>query len=188
LLELCRYVELNPVRAGVVPTPGDWPWSSYLSHVGQMATPDWLDTAGLHGYLLGRDALTPADHGQASRRYAELVAAGQGVDLWAQGLRQQIYLGDDAFVQRMLELTDPARQRSRETPRAQRQRLRALASWLDAAQGRAERDEAIRKAHVDGGWSMTAIANALGLSVSRVSRVLAQREAALRSAQTYEQS
>jgi putative transposase len=29
LLELTRYVVLNPVRAKMVKDPGDWPWSSY---------------------------------------------------------------------------------------------------------------------------------------------------------------
>jgi putative transposase len=32
-LLLCyRYIELNPVRAGMVPDPGAYPWSSYRSH------------------------------------------------------------------------------------------------------------------------------------------------------------
>ena len=29
LLELCRYIVLNPVRAGMVRSAKDWPWSSY---------------------------------------------------------------------------------------------------------------------------------------------------------------
>ena len=29
LLELARYVVLNPVRAGMVDNVADWPWSSY---------------------------------------------------------------------------------------------------------------------------------------------------------------
>src|SRR5574337_400225 len=29
LLEVCRYVDLNPVRAALVADPADWPWSSY---------------------------------------------------------------------------------------------------------------------------------------------------------------
>ena len=33
LLELCRYVVLNPVRARMVADPGDWPWSSYRATV-----------------------------------------------------------------------------------------------------------------------------------------------------------
>lgn len=34
LLELARYVVLNPVRAGMVKAPVDWPWSSYRASVG----------------------------------------------------------------------------------------------------------------------------------------------------------
>ena len=29
LLEVCRYIALNPVRAGLCRDPGAWPWSSY---------------------------------------------------------------------------------------------------------------------------------------------------------------
>ena len=32
LLAAARYVELNPVRAGLVASPGDWPWSSAGAH------------------------------------------------------------------------------------------------------------------------------------------------------------
>lgn len=30
----CRYIELNPVRAGISAGPGEYPWSSYAHHVG----------------------------------------------------------------------------------------------------------------------------------------------------------
>jgi REP element-mobilizing transposase RayT len=47
MLELTRYVVLNPVRAGVCPHPGDWAWSSYratagIGHVPRLLTVDWL--------------------------------------------------------------------------------------------------------------------------------------------------
>ena len=48
LLALCRYVERNPVAAGLVARPEDWPWSSCQAHLGWVASPDWLDTAALH--------------------------------------------------------------------------------------------------------------------------------------------
>ncbi len=32
LLEISRYIELNPVRAGMVKNPADYPWSSYTFH------------------------------------------------------------------------------------------------------------------------------------------------------------
>ena len=61
LLEVCRYVDLNPVRARMVRKPAAWNWSSYRAHVGATPAPDWLDTPGLHGYLLGRPVRTAAD-------------------------------------------------------------------------------------------------------------------------------
>ena len=44
LLELVRYVVLNPVRAGMVTTPEPWRWSSYHATAGQVHAPDWLAT------------------------------------------------------------------------------------------------------------------------------------------------
>ena len=38
-LACCRYVELNPVRAGMVAHPGDYGWSSYHGHVSGAADP-----------------------------------------------------------------------------------------------------------------------------------------------------
>ena len=47
LLELTRYVALNPVRAGLVALPGDWRWSGYLDMIGERSPPAWLATDGL---------------------------------------------------------------------------------------------------------------------------------------------
>jgi len=35
LVHLCRYIHLNPVKAGLVESPEDWPYSSYLEWIGQ---------------------------------------------------------------------------------------------------------------------------------------------------------
>ena len=42
LLELSRYIVLNPVRAGMVRNPAQWPWSSYRAGIGAHAAPEWL--------------------------------------------------------------------------------------------------------------------------------------------------
>jgi REP element-mobilizing transposase RayT len=34
-LEVCRYIALNPVRAGLCRRPADWPWSSYGGTIGR---------------------------------------------------------------------------------------------------------------------------------------------------------
>lgn len=43
LVAALRYVELNPVRANMVPCAPDYPWSSALIHTGQQPPPSWLN-------------------------------------------------------------------------------------------------------------------------------------------------
>jgi putative transposase len=173
LLEVVRYVDLNPVRARLVKMPGAWAWSSYPAHVGQAPGPEWLDTPALHGYLLGRPARTVADHHRAAAIYAQLVAAVPDANLWDSALRQQIYLGNEGFVERMQALADPRNSNDPDIPKVQRLRVRTLAQWLASGE---KREDALYQAHTAGGISMTAIARVLGLSVSRVSRLIARAE------------
>jgi putative transposase len=166
-LEVCRYVDLNPVRAGMVRRPQDWRWSSFRAHVGDDATepPAWLDSSSLHRQLAPR----------SSRRdgpllYAKFVAQGHGVRLWDEALSGQIFLGGDAFVQRMQALAGKSEEK--EIPRAQRRpATRPLQWYFD----RNERDVAISLAYFEGGYRQTAIAQITGLSVSRVSRLIGTR-------------
>ena len=71
LLEGLRYLALNPVRAGMVARPEDWPWSHHRAYAGRAAP-----TAGLNLTWLQSQF---ADDPQASmRRYSEFVAEGRG--------------------------------------------------------------------------------------------------------------
>ncbi len=181
LLQVCRYVELNPVRAQMVAAPGDWPWSSYRAHVGQAlgqgaaeeSSPAWLGSAALYGYLLGQSADTVAQVRQARRLYAQHVAQGHDKPLWERALNKQIYLGDDAFVARMHSLATRAAVASKQVPKAQRSAPRTLAYWLKEC---STRHEALRCAVVISGISMTALAAELGLTVARVSQLVARAE------------
>ena len=71
LLELSRYVVLNPARAGMVAAPGDWPWSSYGPTVGETPTPRWLETDVVLG-MFGKK------RGAAVAGYRRFVAEGLG--------------------------------------------------------------------------------------------------------------
>ena len=73
LLALCRYVERNPVAAGMVVAADEWPWSSYRAHVCLATTPSWLDSDGLHAYLLGRPVAGDLDRKHAIQRYTALA-------------------------------------------------------------------------------------------------------------------
>ena len=84
-------------------------------------------------------------------------------------------LGDGAFVERMQKSADPQRTAAREIPKAQRRTSRSLARWLSTCDSR---EEALFRVHTEGGLTMSAIAKELGLSVSRVSRLIARAEGA----------
>jgi len=173
LLEVCRYVDLNPVRANMVVHPADWRWSSYRTHVGIESALPWLDTPAVHGYLLGRDVASGRDAKRAAVRYEKLVEQGKDVRLWEDALRQQIYLGDDSFIQRMQALLEPERIRAAEVPRPQRRtRPDSIQAYMKAY----ERNEAMVRACREGGHTLSAIAREVGLSVSRVSRIIAAYE------------
>jgi REP element-mobilizing transposase RayT len=69
LLESIRYIALNPVRAGLVPTADRWSWSSHGAMAGVRARQEWVDEEAVLR-LFGAETAT------ARRRYAEFVASG----------------------------------------------------------------------------------------------------------------
>lgn len=183
LMALCRYVERNPVAAGLVPHPADWAWSSCRAHLGLGTVPVWLAVDELHAFLLGREPASAGDHAAARQRYADLVSAAQpgDQDFWGTHLRGQIYLGDEAFVQRMqAQVTLPVHA-AREVPLAQRQPApppmpSTWPAWLAAHQG--QRAPALHAAYRAGWKSMPGLAAECGLSVAHVSRLIRTVEAA----------
>jgi len=175
LLALCRYVELNPVRARLVAAPGEWPWSSYRAHTGAADPPPWLDVAAVAAALQGAAPdtreISAAAMRQAAERHARFVADGLDQPLWAQALRQQVYLGDAAFVQRMQARAEAARLGAAEVPRPQRGAPQPLAHWLANCPTRAQ---ALLCGHRQSGLTMAAMARELGLSPGRVSQLIAK--------------
>jgi hypothetical protein len=59
LLELCRYIVLNPVRACMVDSPDEWSWSSWHCMLGNATSPNWLFSDALFLQFLGnrKDAI-----------------------------------------------------------------------------------------------------------------------------------
>ncbi len=178
LLTLCRYVERNPVAAGLVDQVSQWPWSSFGAHVGAAAAEDWLEVDAVHRKLLQREPRGPADRRRAAARYAELVADTAVPSPWDEGLRQQIFLGDEAFVANALARLPSTAARASDIPRPQRQLPASWAQFLSNA-GQ-DCDAALHAAYTQGGLTMSHLATQAGLSVSRVSRIIATVESAPR--------
>lgn len=173
LMTLCRYVECNPVRAGLVAQASDWAWSSYRAHAGLAQPLDGLDVQRLHDFMMERPCRSAQDHAHAAQRYVQAVQAGPHERLWEDGLRQQVFLGDADFVMRMQALADDRALAARDIPRAQRAATCTLQDWLDTSPSR---DAALWGAYRESGLTMTAMAAELGLSVSRISRLLRAQE------------
>ena len=174
LMSLCPYVERNPVTAGWVTAPGEWTWSSYRAHVGLAEVPPWLDTHVLHAQLLGRPPRDAAESARAAHLYAALAEQAPGVSLWQGSLTAQIFLGDARFAARMQALASAEQSQATDIPRAQRLPGLSLSQCLERCGG--QRAQALRMAHVEGGLTMSSLAREIGLSVSRVSRLIAAAE------------
>lgn len=166
LLELARYIALNPVRAQMVRSAKDWPWSSYratagLSESEPCLTVDWI----LGGFARNRKA--------AQQQYQDFVQAGKGQpSLWQQ-LKNQIYLGDDDFVSDTQCKLDP-QQSLRDIPR--KQKAAPPQPLHDYAKRYATRDEAMAKAYLSGHYTLEQVGQHFGVSYATVSRAVKQAE------------
>lgn len=161
LLELSRYVVLNPVRAGMVKVPEDWPWSSFRATIGAVAVPPWLVVDGLL-------ALFSSSRSVAESRYGQFVFEGIARPIW-DGLRQQIYLGDESFVRRSQGKAQLAGDEL-SIPHAQRRAPPAPLSEYAAKCG--DRNKAIAEAYATGAYTYREIAEYFGIHLATVGRVV----------------
>jgi hypothetical protein len=114
LLELTRYIVLNPVRAGLVAVPEAWPWSNYSATAGLSPRPNWLKVEWTRHQFSSEEST-------ATSAYIDFVAAGGKIVTHPfRDLRSQIFLGDDNFRCRMRDEISRVLV-SAEVPRAQRE-------------------------------------------------------------------
>lgn len=165
LLELCRYIVLNPVRAGMVKEPGKYLWSSYRATAGLRKKPDFLAV----DWILEQFGI---DRVQARKEYRLFVKAGLDSESPWNDLKGQCLLGDEPFLEKLYPLLKD-KSAFKEIPRVQRFADRpALEDILQGAEDREQRDAAIRKACHVYGYTQTHVAAATGLHYSTVSKII----------------
>lgn len=98
LIACMAYIELNPVRAGMVAQPGDYPWSSYAHQTG--VRNDTLITPHALYWALGN---TPFSREAAYRAILEAGLGAEQVDSFNQATLKGWALGGQGFA-RELEL------------------------------------------------------------------------------------
>jgi REP element-mobilizing transposase RayT len=164
LLELARYIVLNPLRLKAAKNISRYRWSSYRATAGEIQAPSWLNTAWTLAHF-GRGSSV------AQRKYAEFVAAGLSLPSPLEKVKSQILLGSTAFVkkmqQRLLHKVDGKRDKK---PRG-RPSLKSLFPQSSRSD-KALRNAAIQRAYQDYSYSMSEIAEAAQIHFSTVSKVI----------------
>lgn len=173
LLSLCRYIALNPIRAGLVKDPGEWKWSSYSSTIGN---------DNKHGAFLTVDWILSQfdeERGKAVRKYRDFITGGGGEESPWKALKGQILLGNADFVEKFAPLLR-SKGKMKEVPRAQRYVARpALADLLDKGEiegDKQRRDRLIFDAYIRYGYTMEQIAQQLGVHYTAISRAVKRVE------------
>ncbi|MEJ6122035.1 transposase [Vibrio sp. 2-Bac 85] len=164
LLELCRYIVLNPVRAKMVNSPDEWLWSSWHCMLGNVDSPEWLSTDALLKLFANnrRDAI---------RAYIVFVKDGVGKSVW-NDLQHQIFLGDDDFVAKHQEMQSEREGDLLEIPLKQRS---ATPLTLKEYQSNAiDKHQAIFNVYRSGGYTQKQIGDYFGLHYSQISRIIAK--------------
>ena len=98
LLELSRYIHLNPVRAGVVEKPEDYGHSSLADYVWGRRHPAFLEKS---------DIMSVFGHRWSPKSYLEYVYAGIGKELDLP-VREAIAIGSPRFLERLRRRFEPA--------------------------------------------------------------------------------
>lgn len=167
LLEACRYVVLNPVRAGLVKHPGDWIWGSYNSTAGKgiphaCLTLDWI--LGQFNNTLDK----------AEKEYKEFVSHGVGdKSIWVD-VKGQSILGDDEFVDGLKDHLKKYKDIP-DIPKSQRYLNRPSLEEIfkeGVLQDKRNRNEKILEAVEKYGYRQREVADYLGIFFTSVSRIM----------------
>jgi len=166
LLELARYIVLNPVRARMVRSAAQWEWSSYRATAGltdseSLLTTDWILSCFAEKKI------------QAQKRYRRFVQSGRNQPSPWDELKNQIYLGDDDFVEEAQCKLDPD-QSLRDIPRKQKLSPPKPVEYF--ARKFNDRTEAMARAYLSQHYTLEEVGKAFGVSYATVSRALKRYE------------
>jgi putative transposase len=170
LLEVCRYVVLNPVRAGMATRPGEWRWSSYRAVAGKEKAHSCLKREWILSQFGGQRR-------KAEEMYRRFVDDGMGKESVWQQVKGQALLGEEGFVEKFKETL--AKQADKpEIPKSQRFAHRPILQEIFSdvvIRSQDKRNAKIVEAVEKYGYTQRQIADFLGMHFSSVSRILRQR-------------
>lgn len=166
LLELTRYVVLNPIRANMVKNIKDWPWSSYRMMIGKAVAPPWLETDWILGYF-------SKQRKRAIEKYINFVREGVGLpSIWS-NLRNQIFLASEEYVnQQQKQIKKKAS--INEVPMLQKRKIPKSLEYYDGRYK--DQRKAILNAYLSGGYTLKEIGVYFSRHYSTISRIVKDAE------------
>lgn len=167
LLEVSRYVVLNPVRARAVERPEEWKWSSYQATSGiekahECLNRDWI----LRQFAESRK--------EAQKKYEEFVMAGIGENgIWKK-VKGQSLLGEDDFVEALIGYVK-GYEEVEEIPKVQRYMSRPKLNEIfkeTVFNNRQSRNKKIIEAVYKYGYTQKEVAGYLGKHYTTISGII----------------
>ncbi|MCX6091069.1 MAG: transposase [Candidatus Atribacteria bacterium] len=167
LLELCRYVVLNPVRAKMVESVEQWPWNSYRFTVGLEPVPSYLSVDWILSFFSD-------ERPTAQKNYQAFVEEGLGRASPWENLQGQVLLGKEGFVETFKDHLVNQKE-IQEIPGSQRLVGRpTLSSLFQGIKTKQQRDQNIRAASLEYGYTLKEIATHLNIHYTTVSKVISK--------------
>lgn len=160
LLELARYIVLNPVRAHMVLSAKEWRWSSYRGTAGYASPHPLLTT----DWILGN---FDSQRSKAQLAYREFVKQGKKQPSPWVSLTNQIYLGSGTFVEEMQSRIVPS-QSLADIPKPQKLSPPKPLSYYRERFG--DRNAAMAEAYLSGHYTLAEVGDTFGVSYATVSR------------------
>jgi putative transposase len=174
LLEVCRYVVLNPVRSKAARTPGQWKWSSYRGAAGMERPHPCLTTDWVLGQFGTKRRV-------AGGKYKAFVREGIGQQTIWSDVKGQCILGDKDFVDRLIDYVGEYEE-VKEISRSQRyvNRPSLVEIFKNTEEKRRERNKGIVDAVERWGYSQREVADHLGLHYSTLSKLIKEVESKIK--------
>ncbi len=169
LLELARYIVLNQVRAELLRTARECPWSSYRVMAREIKAPNWLTVDTILSQFASRRE-------RAMQAYKTFISEGKGQPSPWQSLKNQVFLGEDSFVNDMQSKL-PESFSKRGIPKVQLSVVKRPLEWY--TQKYKQRDKIIIMAYKSGHYTQNEIGEYFSISHTTVSRVVRQADVQL---------
>jgi len=162
LLELARYVVLNPLRARMVKNIQAWKWSSYHAMIGKAPVPPWLET----NWILGQFS---KQRKRAIAHYVNFVREGVGLPTIWNDLKNQVFLASDGYINKKQKMINK-KESLNDVPKLQRRKIAKPLVYYEKKYK--DPKIAISKAYLTGGYTLKEIGDYFGCHYSTISRIV----------------